>query len=68
MGEHRFNRSHARTKQRKAKTEHAVMAVPPLIALHDFNEVQTLLRSRSPKMMHPQAVGGPTLLTGIPAR
>jgi DNA invertase Pin-like site-specific DNA recombinase len=65
IGEHRFNRSHARTKQRKAKTEHAVMAVPPLIAQHDFSEVQNLLRSRSPKMMHPQAVGGPTLLTGI---
>lgn len=65
MGEHRFNRSHARTKQRNARTEHAIMAVPPLIAQHDFNEVQNFLRSRSPKMMHPQAVGGPTLLTGI---
>lgn len=65
MGEHRFNRRHARTKQRNAKTEHAVMAVPPLIAQHDFDEVQNLLRSRNPKMMHPQAVGGPTLLTGI---
>lgn len=65
IGEHRFNRRHARTKQRKAKTEHAVMSVPPLIAQHDFDEVQNLLRSRNPKMMHPQAVGGPTLLTGI---
>ena len=65
MGEHRFNRSHARTKQRKAMTEHAIMAVPPLIAEHDFNEVQDLLRSRNPRMMSPQAVGGPTLLTGI---
>lgn len=65
IGEHRFNRRHARTKQRKAKTEHAVMTVPPLIAQHDFDEVQNLLRSRNPKTMHPQAVGGPTLLTGI---
>lgn len=65
IGEHRFNRRHARTKQRKAKTEHAVMSVPPLIAQHDFDEVQNLLRSRNPKMMHPQAVGGLTLLTGI---
>ena len=65
MGEHRFNRSHARTKLRKAKTEHAIMSVPALIAKHDFNEVQVLLRSRNPKMMSPQAVGGPTLLTGI---
>ena len=65
IGEHRFNRSHARTKQRKAMTEHAIMAVPPLIAEHDFNEVQDLLRSRNPRMMSPQAVGGPTLLTGI---
>ncbi|ODT17900.1 MAG: serine recombinase [Kaistia sp. SCN 65-12] len=65
IGQHRFNRRHARTKQRKAKTEHAIMSVPPLIAEHDFNEVQRLLRSRNSKMMHPQAVGGPTLLTGI---
>lgn len=65
MGEHRFNRSHARTKLRKAKTEHAIMSVPALIAKHDFNEVQVLLRSRNPKMMSPQVVGGPTLLTGI---
>lgn len=41
------------------------MSVPALIAKHDFNEVQVLLRSRNPKMMSPQAVGGPTLLTGI---
>lgn len=65
IGEHRFNRLEARTKQRKAKTEHAIMSVPPLIAGHDFNEVQRLLRSRNSKMMHPQAVGGPILLTGI---
>jgi DNA invertase Pin-like site-specific DNA recombinase len=65
IGEHRFNRLEARTKQRKAKTEHAIMSVPPLIAEYDFNEVQRLLRSRNSKMMHPQAVGGPTLLTGI---
>lgn len=58
MGEHRF-------KLRKAKTEHAIMSVPALIAKHDFNEVQVLLRSRNPKMMSLQAVGGPTLLTGI---
>jgi hypothetical protein len=65
IGEHRFNRLEARTKQRKAKTEHAIMSVPPLIAEHDFNEVQRLLRSRNSKMIHPQAVGGPILLTGI---
>lgn len=65
MGEHRFNRNHARTKQRKAATEHAIMGVPPLIAEHDFIEVQNLLRSRNPNMMPPQAVGGPTLLIGI---
>lgn len=65
IGEHRFNRLEARTKQRKAKTEHAIMSVPPLIAEHDFNEVQRMLRSRNCKMMHPQAVGGPILLTGI---
>jgi hypothetical protein len=32
IGEHRFNRLEARTKQQKAKTEHAIMSVSPLIA------------------------------------
>lgn len=41
------------------------MAVPPLIPEEEFYEVQRLLRSRSPAMMPPRAVGGTTLLTGI---
>ena len=65
IGQHRFNRRAGRTKVKKAEAEHAVMAVPPLIAEGDFREVQYLLRSRSPRVTPPRVVSGPTLLTGI---
>lgn len=65
VGQHRFNRRDARSKTAKADSEHAIMAVPPLIAEADFQEVQNLLRSRSPKITPPRTVGGATLLTAI---
>ena len=65
IGRHRFNRRSARAKALKADTEHAVMAVPPLIDEADFHEVQRLLRARNPRVTPPRVVSGPTLLTGI---
>lgn len=65
IGQHLFNRRDVRARQWKAETEHAVMAVPPLIPEEEFHEVQRQLRARSPAMMPPRAVGGMTLLTGI---
>ncbi|UXC89487.1 MULTISPECIES: recombinase zinc beta ribbon domain-containing protein [unclassified Sphingobium] len=52
-------------KRRKPPEEHAVMEVPPIISVAEFEAVQRSLKARSPKMMPPRAVGGSTLLTGI---
>ena len=41
------------------------MEVPPIVSEAEFEAVQRSLKARSPKMMAPMAVGGPTLLTGI---
>jgi site-specific DNA recombinase len=41
------------------------MAVPPIIDAAQFDEVQGLLKSRSPALTAPRVVSGPTLLTGI---
>jgi len=65
IGQHRFNRYDAKKGQAKPLEEHAVMEVPPIITVAEFEAVQRSLNSRSPKMMAPRAVGGSTLLTGI---
>src|SRR3546814_13806583 len=41
------------------------MEVPAIVSEAEFEAVQRSLKARSPKMMPPMAVGGPTLLTGI---
>src|SRR3989344_1897013 len=54
-----------KTKTPKPESEHAVMEVPAIVTEAQFEAVQRALKARSPKMMAPMAVGGPTLLTGI---
>ncbi len=41
------------------------MDVPAIVSEAEIEAVQRSLKARSPKMMPPMAVGGPTLLTGI---
>src|SRR5436305_939691 len=41
------------------------MAVPAIVDKDQFEAVQMLLKSRSPAMVAPRIVSGPTLLTGI---
>ena len=65
IGQHKFNYRDYRTKARKPESEHAVMEVPAIVSEAEFEAVQRSLKARSPKMMPPMAVGGPTLLTGI---
>jgi hypothetical protein len=43
----------------------SVMAVPAIVSDAEFEAVQRSLKARSPRMMAPMEVGGPTLLTGI---
>lgn len=65
IGEHRFNTYDVKKGRAKPETEHAIMEVPPIITVAEFEAVQRSLKARSPKMMPPRAVGGSTLLTGI---
>ncbi len=65
IGQHRFNTRDHKTRTPKPEAEHAVMEVPAIVSEAEFEAVQRSLKARSPKMMAPMAVGGPTLLTGI---
>ena len=65
IGQHKFNYRDYRTKAPKPESEHAIMEVPAIVSEAEFEAVQRSLKARSPKMMPPMAVGGPTLLTGI---
>lgn len=65
MGEHRFNTREHRTKLLKPESEHAIMAVPPIISREEFEAVSARLASRNPKWTPPGVSSGPNLLTGI---
>jgi site-specific DNA recombinase len=65
VGRHRFNTKFWKTRERKAETEVIEMAVPRIIDCAEFEAIQMLLKSRSPAMVAPRVVSGPTLLTGI---
>ena len=64
VGRHRFNTKFWKTRERKAETEIVEMAVPAIVDKNEFEVVQLLLKSRSPAMVAPRIVSGPTLLTG----
>src|SRR5207237_7200583 len=53
------------SSESKAETEIVEMAVPVIVDKDEFEGVQILLKSRSPAMVAPRVVSGPTLLTGI---
>jgi site-specific DNA recombinase len=65
IGRHRFNTKFWKTRERKAENEIVEMAVPAIVDKDEFEVVQMLLKSRSPAMVAPRVVSGPTLLTGI---
>ena len=60
-----FNKSDSRTGRRKAESEHVFADVPPIIDPAVFNDVQSLLKARNPKVTPPRTVSGPILLTGL---
>src|SRR5438309_6385037 len=64
-GRHRFNTKFWKTRERKPETEVVEMAVPAIVDKDEFEVVQMLLKSRSPAMVAPRVVSGPTLLTGV---
>jgi site-specific DNA recombinase len=64
VGRHEFNKR-GKSKALKPADEVIAVEVPPIVDQVTFNAVQAHLKARSPKVAHPQVVGGPTLLTGL---
>ena len=64
-GRMRFNRNEARTGRRKSEAEQVFADVPAIIDPPVFEQVQSLLKGRNPRVMPPRVVSGPTLLTGL---
>jgi site-specific DNA recombinase len=64
-GRMRFNHSEARTRRRKAEAEQVFADVPAIIDPHLFEQVQTSLKARNPRVTPPRVVSGPILLTGL---
>jgi site-specific DNA recombinase len=65
IGEWRFNVTSSRTRQRKPDEEVVKIAVPAIIEPHVFEQIQTQLRARSPRVVAPRVTTGPILLTGL---
>jgi DNA invertase Pin-like site-specific DNA recombinase len=65
IGEHYFNKKHAKTRKRKPKSEWVLSKVPPILDDTIFKRVQRLREARNPKNVPPRVVGNPTLLTGL---
>ncbi len=60
-----FNRTEARSRRRKAEAEHVFAQVPAIIEPHVFEQAQSLLKARNPRVTPPRVVTGPILLTGL---
>ena len=65
IDEHRFNTRDHKTRQLKPESEHAVMAVPPIISREEFEAVRAKLKARNPRWTPPGISSCPNLLTGI---
>ncbi|WP_210210549.1 recombinase family protein [Brucella anthropi] len=65
IGKHRFNVSSWRKGVKKPADEVVEVEVEPIITVEEFEEVQAIMRSRSPQLRAPRFVSGPTLLGGV---
>ena len=59
----RFNRQEIRTGRHKAEAEQVFADIPAIIEPAVFEQVQSLLKGRNPRIMPPRIVSGPILLT-----
>ncbi len=64
-GEHHYNCTNSRTRERRAETEHVIVPVPAIIEAPVFDAVRKALRERNPKVAPPRIVNGPTQLAGV---
>jgi site-specific DNA recombinase len=65
IGRWKFNQTASRTRDKKPDEEVVEIAVPAIIQLHVFEQVQRQLHARSPKVVAPRVTTGPILLTGL---
>ena len=65
IGEHYFNKKHAKTRKRKPKSEWVLSKVPPILDETIFKRSQRLREARNPDNVPPRVVGNSTLLTGL---
>jgi len=65
IGEHYFNKKHAKTGKRKPKSKWVLSKVPPILDEPTFKRAQKLKEARNPDNVPPRVVGNPTLLTGL---
>ncbi|MBN9561779.1 MAG: recombinase family protein [Alphaproteobacteria bacterium] len=65
IGKHRFNVSSWRNGVEKPADEIVEVEVEAIITVEEFEEVQAIMRSRSPQLRAPRFVSGPTLLGGV---
>jgi site-specific DNA recombinase len=64
-GRMRFNHFEARSRRRKTSSEHVFAEVPAIIEPAVFEQVQSILKDRNPRVTAPRVVTGPILLTGL---
>lgn len=64
-GRMRFNRHEARSGRRKSEAEQVFAEVPAIIEPQVFEQVQSFLKERNPRVTPPRMVSGPVLLTGL---
>jgi site-specific DNA recombinase len=64
-GRMRFNRAEARSRRRKSESEQVFAEVPAIIEPQVFEQVQSQLKARNPRITAPRVVTGPILLTGL---
>lgn len=65
VGEWVFNRSSAKTLQKKPAAEHVPMTVAGIIDPSEFEAVQRTLKANNPRVTPARVVTGPILLTGL---
>src|ERR1019366_6552450 len=65
IGRWRFNQREAKTGRTKAENEIIEVAVPAILERKVFDDVQTGLAARNPRVLPPRVVTGPILLTGL---
>jgi site-specific DNA recombinase len=64
-GRMRFNHMEARSRRPKTSSEQVFAGVPAIIEPATFEQVQSLLKTRNPRVTAPRVVTGPVLLTGL---